>query len=796
MVKSVNCRWFVFLLLLVFSCSLASCSSKEEKVAEFVAKGDRLTSEGDPVRGVLEYKNALQIDPKSAAAMVGMAKAYMAQKDYQKAFSLFRSALEVNPDLDDARVEVASLLSLGKQGQTALDELAKIKNPDAFQPRLNVIKARALFSLSRVPEAIDLLVQTKGSDQYKEAQMLLALAYRTTKDYPSMEKAVKKWIEIDSKDPTPYLFLAQYAAEVGDKIRVDLELKRMVQADPSVAALPLLRAQTLERLGLLDKAEYAFEELPNEPNMLKAKADFWVRRGDREKAKKILEGLVAKDPKDVESVIKLAMVLTEQDDRTTALKVLDNALSQDLEKPDREKALLAKATIRSQQKSWDEAQELCNAVLSENQGNLDAHLLLGKIFLATRKYGEAEIHLSQVATARPTDEDAQILLAQSQRLNKKESLYLDTLKRVLEAKAESPKARLELVKYYYGKKDFDSAAKILRDGLDASPQNILFLRTLGELEASQSDFVGAEREFRKIIALKPNLPLGYQEMGRLLLSQAKYDDAITWLKQSMDRPDGWQAAIPLIAHTYLKKKDKDAALAFVQGEALKRPDAPLAQYVLAQMYMTIGNLDQAEKAFQKASDLAPDWPDPYRGMAGLAVRRGNLAEAIGKVEEAYKKRPSPQIMLELASLYEHAGRYDDATRVYSEALKNMGESPILLNNLAYLYADYSKDKDKLEEAQRYIGKALSQQPDNVSFLDTAAWVAYKQGDLESAWNYIQEALLKSPDEGAHNLHAALIARDRGDEKQSLYYVDKALAQELSEKDKEGALALKKELEKS
>ena len=183
-------------------------------------------------------------------------------------------------------------------------------------------------------------------------------------------------------------------------------------------------------------------------------------------------------------------------------------------------------------------------------------------------------------------------------------------------------------------------------------------------------------------------------------------------------------------------------------------------------------------------------------MAGLAVRRGNLAEAIGKVEEAYKKRPSPQIMLELASLYEHAGRYDDATRVYSEALKNMGESPILLNNLAYLYADYSKDKDKLEEAQRYIGKALSQQPDNVSFLDTAAWVAYKQGDLESAWNYIQEALLKSPDEGAHNLHAALIARDRGDEKQSLYYVDKALAQELSEKDKEGALALKKELEKS
>jgi tetratricopeptide (TPR) repeat protein len=784
------------LLLLVFSCSLASCSSKEEKVAEFVAKGDRLTSEGDPVRGVLEYKNALQIDPKSAAAMVGMAKAYMAQKDYQKAFSLFRSALEVNPDLDDARVEVASLLSLGKQGQTALDELAKIKNPDAFQPRLNVIKARALFSLSRVPEAIDLLVQTKGSDQYKEAQMLLALAYRTTKDYPSMERAVKKWIEIDSKDPTPYLFLAQYAAEVGDKIRVDLELKRMVQADPSVAALPLLRAQTLERLGLLDKAEYAFEELPNEPNMLKAKADFWVRRGDREKAKKILEGLAAKDPKDVESVIKLAMVLTEQDDRTTALKVLDNALSQDLEKPDREKALLAKATIRSQQKSWDEAQELCNAVLSENQGNLDAHLLLGKIFLATRKYGEAEIHLSQVATARPTDEDAQILLAQSQRLNKKESLYLDTLKRVLEAKAETPKARLELVKYYYGKKDFDSAAKILRDGLDANPQNILFLRTLGELEASQSDFVGAEREFRKIIALKPNLPLGYQEMGRLLLSQAKYDDAITWLKQSLDRPDGWQAAVPLIAHTYLKKKDKDAALAFVQGEALKRPDAPLAQYVLAQMYMTVGNLDQAEKAFQKASDLAPDWPDPYRGMAGLAVRRGNLAEAIGKVEEAYKKRPSPQIMLELASLYEHAGRYDDATRVYSEALKNMGESPILLNNLAYLYADYSKDKDKLEEAQRYIGKALSQQPDNVSFLDTAAWVAYKQGDLESAWNYIQEALLKSPDEGAHNLHAALIARDRGDEKQSLYYVDKALAQELSEKDKEGALALKKELEKS
>jgi len=114
--------------------------------------------------------------------------------------------------------------------------------------------------------------------------------------------------------------------------------------------------------------------------------------------------------------------------------------------------------------------------------------------------------------------------------------------------------------------------------------------------------------------------------------------------------------------------------------------------------------------------------------------------------------------------------------------------------LAYLYAEYRSDPKDLEKAANLAAQAIAKQPDNPAFLDTAAWVSFKQNDLDSAWYRIKSALNLRPDAGALNLHAAQIANSRGEKQEASHYLEKALEENLDPVSRKSALDLKKRLE--
>ncbi len=382
-------RWLlgVAVVILGMALTLWGCSTKEEKAAAFISKGDRLLAEGDPVRAILEYKNALQMDPRNATATLGLGKALLQQEEYQRAMSAFRSALELNPEFDEARVQVAWLLAMSKNGQPALLEVAQIKHPEAYQPKVDLIKARALMSSERYQEAIDILSQVKDGPQNQEVQTLLAISFQAVGAADKMKQAVAAWRELTPADPASYLFMAQYALDHGEKGKVIEELQKMLDAGQGDNRVALLRAQFLDRWGFAEEAQAAYEGLPPSPEIQAAQADFWIRMGNRQKARSILEDLIASTPHDVPAVIKLARLLTEDNEQKGALELIENTLKRDLKRPDREAVLLAKATLMAQQADWEGARKLCDALLAQNQGNLDAHFLLGKVLLGVRNPG-------------------------------------------------------------------------------------------------------------------------------------------------------------------------------------------------------------------------------------------------------------------------------------------------------------------------------------------------------------------------------------------------------------------------
>lgn len=148
-------------------------SGRNEKIAMFISNGDLRISEGDPGKAIVEYEKALRLGPRSALVMTRLGKAYLARKDLGKGLAALRSALELDPGADDARIFLAGLLAHSNQSEKALDELAQLAHPENYQ--LDIIKASALIGVKRYEEAIDLL--SKSDSRSEAARRLLARAY-------------------------------------------------------------------------------------------------------------------------------------------------------------------------------------------------------------------------------------------------------------------------------------------------------------------------------------------------------------------------------------------------------------------------------------------------------------------------------------------------------------------------------------------------------------------------------------------------------------------------------------------
>ncbi|MHC1729286.1 MAG: tetratricopeptide repeat protein [Syntrophobacteraceae bacterium] len=782
----------ISVLCILFLFVASGCSSKEEKTTRFMARGDQFIEKGDAMRAILEYKNALQLNPKNGSAYLALGKAYLAQKDFQQAFNSFRTATELDSNLDEARVEMAALAA-ASHPDMAIEELSRIVKPEPLELRIAVVKAHALQALSRHGEVTELLQKVREGEKNADVQRLLAVSFQATGNYKEMENAVEKSRGLEPRAVFSYLFLARFAATQGDKQRAARELSAMVAANQEDMT-SLVRARALEELGMPDQAEDAYQKLPGGTEMTKAKAGFYHRQGKAEKAQLMLEEYLLKHSSDIEAVIALVQIFQAKKDTASSLDRIEKALGSEIKPEEREKLLLTKAAIKADLNERHFAIDICQEILKKNQGSSDAHFLLGTLLLNEGKTEEAEIHLNQATQARPNDPHVHILLARSQLVNKKDALAVDTLNSAVKTNPASNELRIECVRMLMAKNDVPQALKILDQGLELKPDNLVLLETRGKIQAGVPNYAKAEKDFQQLTRLAPDKPAGYVAMGQLMLAQSKPDKAIEWMNRVMALQNGWEAALPGLAATYEAKGDIQGGLALIQAEVAKRPASAMAQYILGQLHARNRNLSEAEKALARAVQLAPEWSDPQRAMAILLLSQGKSDAAIAELEQAYGKDPAPGTAMSLAMLYEQKGRIDDASRLFEEILRKHGQSPVVMNDLAYLYAEHRTKPGDLEKASNLAAQAVAKEPENPLYLDTAAWVAFKQGNLEAAWYRIQTALTIRPDFGVSNLHAAEIAKAKGDRDLALKYVRKALEQNLDPASQGQAMNLKKALE--
>jgi tetratricopeptide (TPR) repeat protein len=162
------------------------------------------------------------------------------------------------------------------------------------------------------------------------------------------------------------------------------------------------------------------------------------------------------------------------------------------------------------------------------------------------------------------------------------------------------------------------------------------------------------------------------------------------------------------------------------------------------LLLKLNETGRNEELFYLAGEVARDfnvYPLPKLLLAWAANELGNYETAL---EELKKVRilinENPDFMMQIlmleADIYYNMENFDASWNRFEEALLLDPEDAMVLNNYAYYLAEQDGD---LQKAARMAEKAIGIER-NVTYVDTMAWILYKQGKNRKALKLMREVI--------------------------------------------------------
>ncbi len=186
-----------------------------------------------------------------------------------------------------------------------------------------------------------------------------------------------------------------------------------------------------------------------------------------------------------------------------------------------------------------------------------------------------------------------------------------------------------------------------------------------------------------------------------------------------------------------------AALDVVRKVQQDRPDLPGIEPALARVLERAGSLKDAESTLVKALGRASS-TELLEALSSFYARQKRLADAISLLSGAVARSPQDDsIQFALAALQEKKGDWQKAVDRLMPVIERHPDNAAALNFIGYTLVNNGGD---LDEAERYVRRALELRPDSPAFLDSLGWIQFKRGRHEEAADTLERAVDASPDE--------------------------------------------------
>ena len=197
-----------------------------------------------------------------------------------------------------------------------------------------------------------------------------------------------------------------------------------------------------------------------------------------------------------------------------------------------------------------------------------------------------------------------------------------------------------------------------------------------EILKEEMHFAEAVPPLEKVIALEPNLPIAYLQLGTALSSLREYDKALPILRKAVEmRPDLIIPRYQLGSALFETGNFEEAATQF-ETAISRSPDWAEAHFSLGTAYARLERMPDAIREYRKVIELRPRHYAAHLLLGRALALSGDAAGAIPKLNTAAELQPkSPEPHRFLADAYEQLGLTADAQRERAAAERLQTRAP-------------------------------------------------------------------------------------------------------------------------
>lgn len=443
---------------------------------------------------------------------------------------------------------------------------------------------------------------------------------------------------------------------------------------------------------------------------------------------------------------------------------------------------------------FDGAKKHCEALIAKGAYGTEARLILAE---AEYRLGNKETALTLLTALRDSSDVPRF---QVQKFLAKINLELnkpDEARRILEEASASSDADF-YVFYELGLLDADAGKKrealeALGKAIEMNPDFPNAHLARARLLADAGSTAGAKEEYREVLRLEPLNRDALSGLSDILYGEGGYAEGAALLAP-LHRSDSLDDGGEITYGRFLYKAGEiDSALVVFGALIQKMGDKPPLLRVVSEMEVGRGHFKTAYAYLKRLVELEPDRFENYIGLLLMlyhvatgpaspdealtlpeAERRayidkarelvgadseannyvlGSILRKAGENEQAERyllraealDAKNESAALELATLYGHTGRYDEALKRVIPLYNRNPEDASLANFYGYLLAEKG---DSLDLAERLLGKALAKEPLNGYFLDSLGWINFKKGRYREALDLLLKAADKVASDAA------------------------------------------------
>ncbi len=291
----------------------------------------------------------------------------------------------------------------------------------------------------------------------------------------------------------------------------------------------------------------------------------------------------------------------------------------------------------------------------------------------------------------------------------------------------------------------DIFTKLDKDSLDYQVKIYL-----GEIAVKEEDDSTAIENFKIATELAGWNPDVWMRLGGLLFDNQRYTETAEEMDKALKNfPDDFVLNI-YMGLSLSQENDHEKAEPFLKKTVELQPEDLTALSAYGFTLYSLNKNDEALQVLEKANTI-DDTNINILGILGL--------------------------------IYDSKEIYTKSDSIYNRAVDIDPENSTILNNYAYSLSERGLELDR---ALEMITKALEQDPENSSFLDTMGWVQFQLGNFEKAKEYVEKSLEVDPESATVLEHLGDIYFKLGEEEKAKEF----WAESLKKDDSNNELKLK------